>query len=146
MRLLKVEQRGLPASSDPFDCNLVRLKKSLEAGPTGQWLTQADPLSATFYETTRKSMLVVKDRETALRFINAPGTQKLLRNPSIAKLLQDPQVQEAMASGNIMPLFQNKNVQRAFQDPVLFKELKDFDLLGALNYALKRPSPEPASR
>ena len=138
MRLLKVEQQGLPASSDPLACNLVRLKKSLEIGPTGKWLTQLDPLSPAFYETTRKSMLVVKDRETMLRFMNAPSTQKLLANPSLAKLLQDHQVQEAMASGNIILLFQNKNVQRAFQDPVLFQELKDFDLLGALNYALKK--------
>jgi len=33
MRLIKVEQQGLPATSDSLGCNLVRLNKSLEAGP-----------------------------------------------------------------------------------------------------------------
>ncbi len=108
-------------------------------GEIGLWLTQLDPLSASFYETTQESLALLKDHDALLRFINAPSTQKIVTLPSVARVLQDSTVQQAMSSGNILPLFQDKNIQALFQDPRFLSELKSFDLLGTLNYALKKP-------
>ncbi len=142
MRLLKAEKQGLPASSDRLGCNLVKLKRSLEMGELGAWLTQLDPLSASFYETTQESLALLKDHDALLRFINAPSTQKIVTLPSVVRVLQDSAVQQAMSSGNILPLFEDKNIQSLFQDPRFLSELKSFDLLGTLNYALKKTSPQ----
>jgi hypothetical protein len=138
VRLLRAEQQGLPSMSDPWACNLVRLKKSLESGSLGAWFIQVDPLTSTFYENTKKSMTVMKDHEALIRFMNAPSTQKLLSNPSIRKIVNDPAVQQAMTSGNIFLLVQNKNVQRAFSDPTLWQELKSFDFSDALKQATRQ--------
>ena len=141
MRLMEARQRGLRPESDVLACNLVRLGKSLELGSTGHFLIKTDPLSTTFYDNTRKLMAVVNDREALMRFIAAPATQKLLQNPRVMMVLRDPEVQSALAAHDILPLFENKNIQAAFHDSKLMDQLKSFDLTGALNYALQRPSP-----
>lgn len=137
IRLMKAEQRGASPASDPLACNLVRLKKSLEMGALGGWFVQIDPFTTIFYETTRKSMMVLKDHDALMRFMSAPATQELLANPHLAHLLRDPQFQEAIATGNIFPLFQNSNVQQLFRDPQLIQQLKSFHLSETLDYALK---------
>lgn len=141
MRLMEAKQRGVPPSSDHLACNLVKLGKSLEVGSMGHFLIEADPLSATFYDNTRKVMTVVNDHEALMRFIMAPNTQQLLQNPHIMALLQDPEVQQALKEHNIIPLFENKNIRDVFHDPELLQELKSFDLTATLNNALKKPAP-----
>lgn len=137
MRLLYTEQQGLSPKSDPLACNLVQLKKSLELGPFGAWLIQVDPLTPVFYENTKKSMVLMKDHEVLIRFMNAPSTQKFLTNPHIIKMLHDPEVQQAISSGNLLFLIENKNVQDAFSDSTLWQELQSFDFSKTLNQAMK---------
>lgn len=142
MRLLHAKQQGLSPKSDPLACNLVRLKKSLELGSLGAWFIQVDPITSGFYENTRKSMIVMKDHDALLRFMNAPNTQKLLANPRISRILHDPEVQQALSTGNLFLLFENKNIQQAFSDATLWQELKSFDLSTALNSAMKPSQDE----
>lgn len=138
MRLLKAQRQGLSPSSDRLGCTLVKLKRSLEMGSTGAWLTQWDPLSVHFYETTQESMRLLKDPEALRRFIEEPSTQKILALPSVTRVLRDPACQEAMRSGNILPLLQNKNIQILLQDPQFYSELKSFNFLGTLQGSSKK--------
>ncbi|MDH4469970.1 MAG: CvpA family protein [Verrucomicrobiae bacterium] len=138
MRLLKAEQQGLPAVSDPLACNLVRIKKSIELGPLGVWFVQVDPLTSAFYANTKKSMILLQDHDAFIRFMNAPNTQELLAQPLMKKMINDPQVQQAISSGNLFQLVENKNVQQALSDPTLWKQLKSFDLSTVLNQACKQ--------
>ena len=138
MRLLQAEQHGLSKTSDPLACNLVRIKKSIELSPLGSWFVQVDPLTSTFYTNTKKSMILLHHHEAFMRFMNAPNTQELLANPIMQKMIHDPQVQQAISSGNLIQLVENENVQRALRDPILWHQLKSFDLSKALNQACKQ--------
>ncbi|MCF7729364.1 MAG: CvpA family protein [Chthoniobacterales bacterium] len=138
MRLLKAQQQGLSTVSDPLACNLVRIKKSLELGPLGVWFVQVDPLTSAFYENTKKSIMLLQDHKAFMRFMNAPKTQQLLAHPLMKKMLYDPQVQQAISSGNLFLLVENKNVQQALSDPILWQQLKSFDLSAVLNQACKQ--------
>lgn len=135
IRLLTLDQKGLPPTTDPIACNLVRIKKSLEWGPVGTWLIQIDPLTSVFYENTKKSMMLIRDHEALTRFLNHPNTQQFLAHPLMKKILNDPQVQQAISSGNLILLLRNKNVHRALSDPTLWQQLQSFHFSSVLNEA-----------
>ena len=141
MRLLEARHQGRSITNDTLACNLVRLEKSLEMGPTGQFLITTDPLSTTFYDNTRKSMAVMQNPEVLRRFLQAPSAQKILQNDSMMQLLHDPEIQEELRSGSILALMHNQHVEAIFHDSKLMQQLKEFDLTSALNYALKKSPP-----
>lgn len=143
-RLMEARAEGLPISSDPTACNMVRLKASLEWGVTGHLLLKLDPFSPAFYENGTKATLVMKDRQALSRFFASPSTQKLFQHSSIVALVNDSEVQKALSSGNILAISQVKKIQQAFHDPEVIQALKSFDLKGALDYALKKPEPKPS--
>lgn len=140
MRLTQGQQRGRSLSSDHLECTLIKLKKSLEMGSIGAWLTQWDPLSGHFNETTQESMRLLENPEALQRFVEEPSTQRILRLPSVERMLRDPVVQEALRSGNVLPLFQNKNVQALLRDPQFYGELKSFNFSETLEESVKKKS------
>lgn len=144
MRLLEAQQQGRSPSSDHVGCFLVKLKKSLEMGSMGAWLTQWDPLSGHFYETTQESMRLLQDPEALRRFVEEPRTQKMLNLPSVRRVLQDPAFQEALHSGNMASLFQNKNIQALFRDSQFYNELKSFNFSEALQESVRKQRREKA--
>ena len=85
--------------------------------------------------------MVAGSQDAIERFVQYPGTLKIIANPHIAALIQDPALEKAAEKKNILPLLQNKHVQAAANDPQLLAQLKAFDLTGALNYALEPPIP-----
>jgi hypothetical protein len=138
MRLLEAQRKGCPAKDETFACNLVRLERSLEMGPVGQFLISTDPLSPAFYENTRKSMKMMQDPEAFQRFLQSPNVERLLQDPKLSRVLNNRELQEDLKIGNIPVLWTHPDVQALFHDPQLIKELKKFDLSQALDYALQK--------
>lgn len=138
MRLMEAQRRGYPAKDQSFACNLVRLKRSLEMGPVGQFLISSDPLSPLFYENTRKSMKVMQDPEAFQRFLQSPGVERLLHDQRLNRVLSNQKLQDDLKTGNIPAFCANPDVQALLHDSQLMKELKQFDLTQALDYALQK--------
>ena len=138
MRLIEAQRNGCPIKDQTFACNLVRLERSLEMGPVGEFLISTDPLSPAFYDNTRKSMKVMQDPEAFQRFLHSPNVERLLMNPRLNRVLSNPKLQEELKTGNIPAFWTNPDVQALLHDPQLMKELKQFDLSQALDYALQK--------
>ncbi len=138
MRLMEAQRRGCPVKDEGFACNLVRLERSLEMGPVGQFLISTDPLSPAFYENTRKSMKVMQDPEAFQRFLHSPNVERLLLDQRLRRVLSNQELQDEIKIGNIPAFFHDPDVQVLLHDPQLMKELKQFDLTQALDYALKK--------
>lgn len=138
MRLMEAQRKGCPVKDESFACNLVRLERSLEMGPVGQFLISTDPLSPAFYENTRKSMKVMQDPEAFQRFLQSPNVERLLMNPRFNHVLKNRELQDEIKIGNIPAVFHDPDIQALLHDPQVMKELKQFDLSEALDYALKK--------
>ncbi|MBX9577217.1 MAG: hypothetical protein K2W97_01930 [Chthoniobacterales bacterium] len=138
MRLMEAQRKGCPLKDESFACNLVRLERSLEMGPMGQFLISTDPLSPAFYENTRKSMKVMQDPEAFQRFLQSPNVERLLMNPRLNHVLNNRELQDEIKIGNIPAVFHDPDIQALLHDPQVMKELKQFDLSQAVDYALKK--------
>ncbi len=141
LRVVQARNEGRLLSTEKTALFLIKLKESLEIGVTGQTLKKADPLPTAFYDNIVKISMVAGSQQAIERFVQYPGTMKIIANPHIAALIQDPALEKAAEKKNILPLLQNKHVQDAANDPLLLAQLKEFDLTGALNYALEPPAP-----
>ena len=138
MRLMEAQRRGSSLQDQTMACNFVRLEKSLEMGSVGQFLISTDPLSPVFYENTRKSMEVMQDPEAFQRFLESPNVVRLLMNRRLNRVLNNSELQDEIKIGNVPALFHDPDVQALLHDPQLMKELKQFDLSQALDYALQK--------
>ena len=141
LRVVQARNEGRTLSTENSALFLIKLKESLELGVTGKNLKKADPLPTAFYDNIVKISMVAGSQDAIERFVQYPGTLKIIANPHIAALIQDPALEKAAEKKNILPLLQNKHVLAAANDPQLLSQLKEFDLTGALNYALETPTP-----
>jgi len=141
LRVVQARNEGRSLAKEKTALFLIKLKESLEIGVTGQTLKKADPLPTAFYDDIVKISMVAGSQQAIERFVQYPGTLKIIANPHITALIQDPALEKAAEKKNILPLLQNKHVQAAANDPQLLAQLKEFDLTGALNYALEPPAP-----
>jgi hypothetical protein len=141
LRVVQARNEGRSLSTENSALFLIKLKESLELGVTGKNLKKADPLPTAFYDDIVKISMVAGSQDAIERFVQYPGTLKIIANPHIAALIQDPALEKAAEKKNILPLLQNKHVLAAANDPQLLSQLKEFDLTGALNYALEPPTP-----
>jgi hypothetical protein len=141
LRVVQARNEGRSLTTENKALFLIKLKESLELGVTGKTLKKADPLPTAFYDDIVKISMVAGSQDAIERFVQYPGTLKIIANPHIAALIQDPALEKAAEKKNILPLLQNKHVQAAANDPQLLAQLKAFDLTGALNYALESPIP-----
>jgi len=138
MRLIEAQRKGSPLRDQTMACNFVRLERSLEMGPVGEFLISTDPLSPAFYENTRKSMKVMQDPEAFDRFLHSPGVERLLAYPQLNRVLNNPRIQEEIKVGNFPAIWSTPDIQALLHDPRLMQQLKQFDLTQALDYALKK--------
>ena len=143
LRVVQARHEGRSLATEKNALFLIKLKESLELGVTGRGLKRADPLPTSFYDNVVKLSMVAGDQQALERFIQYPGTLRIIANPHLAALLQDPALERASQSRNILPLLRNKHVQAAMEDPKLLAQLRDFDLTAALDYALTPPAPAP---
>ena len=141
LRVVQARNEGRSLATEKTALFLIKLKESLEIGVTGQTLKKADPLPTAFYDNIVKISMVAGSQQAIERFVQYPGTLKIISNPHITALIQDPALEKAAEKKNILPLLQNKHVQAAANDRQLLDQLKEFDLTGALNYALEPPAP-----
>jgi hypothetical protein len=122
---------------DSLTFSLARLKKSIELGPVGDVVKQADVLPSGIYETLAKVGEVFSNPQRAARFLSYPGVTELANNPKILALRADPEITRLLEEGRLWALIQDERLIDAANDPELAAELKKFDLKKALEYAAK---------
>jgi len=117
---------------------LAQMKNSLEAGPIGDVIKNADPIPPTLYRTFEKMGSVASNVERAERFLSFPGAREIGEHPKIVALRNDPEIADLIAHGHILELLQNQRIIDAANDPALRDRIKKFNLDRALDYALKK--------
>jgi hypothetical protein len=122
-----------PAMTD----SLAKLKNSIELGPLGKIVKDADVVPASVYETLGKAGEVVSSPQNAERFLSFPGAKELTENPKIIALRDDPEVMRLIQEGRILDLLQHPRILDAVNDPALANQLKTFQFQRALDYATK---------
>jgi Colicin V production protein len=115
--------------------SIARLKKSLEIGHVGDVVRQTDVIPAGIYDTLSKVGEVFSKPERAARFLSYPGVTQLADNPKILALRADPQITRMLEEGRLWELLQDDRLIEAANDPELAKQVKQFDLKKALDYA-----------
>jgi hypothetical protein len=149
LRVVQARNEGRPLNKERSALFLMKLKESLELGVTGKTLKKADPLPTAFYDDIVKISMIAGDQQAIDRFVQYPGTLRIISHPKVAAIIQDPALEKAAANRNILPLLRNTNVQAAANDPQLLELLKSFELTEALDYALQpqvTPQPTPSQR
>ncbi|TSA37274.1 MAG: hypothetical protein D4R65_01100 [Verrucomicrobiaceae bacterium] len=124
----------------PIAKGMLTLKESLELGPAGKVVESVDIIPPKIYDILTKVGKLTSDQEAMMRFLDYPGVQEIMQNPRVAALLNDRSVSAAAEQKNFLLLMQNRALLNAMQDPVLQKQLTEFDLQKALDYAFPTPS------
>ncbi|MGZ5503847.1 MAG: CvpA family protein [Chthoniobacterales bacterium] len=117
--------------------SMARLKKSLELGHVGNVVRQSDVIPTGIYDTLAKVGEVFANPERASRFLSYPGVTQLADNPKILALRADPEITRMLEEGRLWDLLQDDRLIEAANDPELAKQVKQFDLKKALEYAAK---------
>jgi uncharacterized membrane protein required for colicin V production len=140
-RALDVRRRFLSESGEDGSAlaiSLARLKNSVELGPLGSVLKNADPISQRTYELLEKAGIVFSDPEHAQKFLTFPGARELAEHPNIVALRSDPEIAYLIAQGRFLDVLQNPRVIEVANDPVVAARIKKFDIQRALDYALEK--------
>ena len=138
---LDVRRRSLSESdeeSTTLTALLARLKNSLELGTVGEAVKRTDPISSKTYETLGKAGSVFSDPERARKFLTFPGARELSKHPKIIALRNDPEISEMIARRRFLDLIHDQRLIDAVNDPALAKQIKEFDLQRALDYAVEQ--------
>jgi len=141
LHALDVRRRFLSGSNEESTAlarSLARLKNSLELGPLGNVVKQADPISPKTYETFGKVGSVLSSPERAHKFLTFPGARELSEHPKIVALRDDPEISEMIAQRRFLDLLQDQRIIDAANDLALENRLKKFDLVKALDYATQK--------
>ncbi|MEI6280013.1 MAG: CvpA family protein [Verrucomicrobiae bacterium] len=143
----QVAMAGRPGKSDsPLAKAMLTLKESLELGPAGKVVESVDVLPPEIYGMIVRVGKLTSDREAMVRFLDYPGAQEILRNPRMAALLNNPAVARAAEQKNFLFLMRNRELFEAVQDPALQKQLSEFNLQKALDYAFPAAQASPAPK
>lgn len=125
-------------ASPPIVETIAKLKQSIELGPVGELVRQADVVPSSTYETLGKVGNVVSNPQSAERFLNYPGAKELTENPKIVALRDDPEIIRMIQEGRMLDLLQDSRIIDAVNDPALANQLKTFQFQRALDYATKK--------
>jgi hypothetical protein len=132
--------RVLPAPGAAAEA-LVKLKRSIEAGPTGRQLLALDVMPVSFYRTFDKLGRVVAKPEALRRMASYPPIQELLSDPRIVAVTTDPDAFEAARAQSMGSLIKNPSVLAAVNDPALIARIEKLDFEKALDFALAPEAP-----
>ena len=141
LRALDVRRRFLSeanAGSTALATSLARLKNSLELGLLGNGLKQTDPVPLKAYETLGKVSSVFSSPERARKLLTFPGARELSEHPKIVALRNDPEISQMITQRRFLDLIHDQRLIDAANDPTLAKQIKEFDLQRALDFALQR--------
>jgi uncharacterized membrane protein required for colicin V production len=127
-----------PPDESSLEVSVARLKKSLELGHVGNVVKQTDVIPTGIYDTLSKVGEVFANPEHATRFLSYPGVTQLAENPKILALRADPQITRMIEEGRLWELLQDDRLIEAANDPELAKQVKQFDLKKALEYAAEK--------
>ncbi len=141
LHVVDVRRRLFSESSGelpPLMTSLARLKNSLEMGVIGDAVKKTDMIPAKTYEALGKVGEVVSSPKKAERFLSYPGARNLTGHPKITALRNDPEISQMIAQGRLFELLQNEKIRDVLNDPTIIKQIKNFDLQRALDYALQQ--------
>jgi len=128
---------------------IVKLKRSIEAGPRGQQLIAFDIMPEKVYRVFGKfGLLVTKAKvhpEVVTRLLAYPPIQSIFTDPRLAAITNDPMAAEAFRTQGSQSLLQNQKILALAHDPVLIAKVQRIDIEKALDYALEAPTPHPAA-
>ncbi len=130
------EARRAGITVDPMAVALAQWKRSLDSGPTGAMLHEADPMPDRVYLILDKMAQVISSVNSMQRFVSYPGTRVLSANPRIVALEQDPEISRQILGRNFMALMGNPKIVAALNDPGVEEMVRSFELEKALDYAL----------
>src|SRR5207237_8629804 len=116
--------------------SLARLKNSLELGPVGDAVKRTDPVPSQTYETLGKVGSVFSSPKAAQKFLRFPGARELSEHPKIVALRNDPEIADMIARGRVFDHLQNEKVLEAANDESFIKQIKEYDVLQAMEYEL----------
>jgi hypothetical protein len=136
-----VRQRFLAGSNEEsatLATLLARLKNSLELGAFGEAIKRTDPISSKTYGTLGKVGSVFSNPESARKFLTFSGARELSEHPKIVALRNDPEISEMIAQRRFLDLIHDQRLIDAANDPALAKQIKEFDLEHALDYAVQQ--------
>jgi len=146
------EGRFLPASlasglprPNAAEASLVKLKRSIEAGPTGRQLLAIDVMPENYYRIFDKLGRVAAQPVAMRRLLKYPAIQDLLNDPALVALTSDPAVAEEARGKSVGSLISNPRLLAAANDPALIARVQKIDIEKALDYALAAPAPTPRS-
>ncbi len=139
------KERRTPLPNDSRTVVMSQFSKAREAvtnGPLAPVVETIDPTPADLYRTLDKIATVSSDPDAMGRFMDFRGTRKLMEDPLLKGLADDPAIQTLAGNKKYFTLMQNPKVFRALEDENLRGKLKSFELMKALDFALKK---EPAA-
>lgn len=127
-----------PNEPAPMIQSLAKLKNSIELGPLGETVKAIDIVPAQTYQTLGKVGTVASNPRSAERFLSFPGAKELTENPKIIALRDDREIVELIQQQRYLELLQHPKLVAAMNDPTLAAQVKRFEFLKALDYALKK--------
>jgi len=152
------EGRFLPASlasglprPNVAEASLVKLKRSIEAGPTGRQLLAIDVMPENYYRIFDKLGRVAAQPVAMRRLLEYPAVQDLLSDPALVAITSDPAAAEEARGKSLAALMSNPRILAAANDPALIAKVEKIDIEGALDFALapagpnSKGSPHPAT-
>ncbi|HEY8900626.1 MAG TPA: CvpA family protein [Chthoniobacterales bacterium] len=124
---------------------LVKLKRSIEAGSTGQQLVSMDVMPDEFYRIFDKLGQVAVRPDALRRLADYPPVVELLNDPRIVAIASDPETADAAREQGIAALMKNPHILQAANDPALIAKVQKLDIEKALDFALAAPA-HPAKK
>lgn len=131
-----------------FTRAVVKLKRSIEAGPTGRQIVAGDIMPEWIYSLLEKlgefTAAARVDPAVIDRFYQYPPVADLMTDPRIVAITSDPEAYDSMQDQNLGALLRNPKLIAALNDPALIAKAQKIELEKALDYALQKPAPTPA--
>jgi len=135
-------RRGAPPPR-PIAAKLAAIKRSIEEGPAGAAIAQADPIPASVYSVLGRLGQLTANPESVERFVSDRDVRRVSANPKILALRDDAEVQRALRDGDYFSLLRNPKLVEAANDPDVARLLGSFDFQKALDRALPPPQKPP---
>ncbi len=122
---------------------VVKMRRSIEAGGTGNMLRSIDVMPESFYRTLEKAGRVTTSPRALERLLQSPGVESITRDSRFVALTTDPDINDLARAGDLRGLIVNRKVIDAVNDPELIAKLRKIDLEEALDFALDDPAAPP---
>ncbi len=124
---------------EPAAQALVKMKKSIEAGGTGEFLASIDVMPPEFYRVFDRFGQLAANPDALRKFLTHPDVQNVIADPQFLQLVRDPEIQEMAQANRTIQLLKDPRMHGAAADPGLIEKLQKIDIEKVFDYALGTP-------